>query len=111
MVFRVIAIKPASDAGKPVRVPLSGNLESGTVDEVVRHAVTERNVPSSDRDLTTRLKEQMKGNYGFTLNGRAVEGTYRIAASDYVEKTAPDGQTKYLEADLIIAAKETQGYQ
>ncbi len=109
--FKVVAIKPASDADNPVRVPLPENLQNASVDEIIRHALFDRNVPRSDRDLTARLQGEMQGQHGFTLNGKAVTPNYRVVKEDYVEKLAPDGRTPYQELSLIIAAKQTQGYQ
>lgn len=109
-IFKVAAIKPASDADNPVRVPLPENLQLATVEQIVAHALHERNVPRSDRDLTARLQGEMKADHGFTLNGRAVTPDYRITKEDYTEQTAPDGKTMYQEFMLVVAAKQTQGY-
>lgn len=109
--FKVVAVRPASDADRPVRVTLPENLQGASVTQIVRHVLHERNVPLSDRDLTTRIQGEMGKEHGFTLNGRAVTEDYTVAPTDYVERTAPDGKTQYHELDLIVAAKQKQGYQ
>ncbi len=109
--FKVAALKPASDADKPIRATLPEDMQHATIDAIARHVLFDRNIPLSDRDLTTRLQGEMKGDHGFTLNGRAVTGNYQIKPEDYTMKLAPDNKTQYGELTLVIAGIQTQGYQ
>src|SRR3989338_6738098 len=109
--FKAVKIRPASDADTPIRVILPDDFKGADITRILNHALTERNVPTSDKDLTTRIVGQMAGQHGFTLNGRTVTGDYAVQEGDYVQRIAPDGKPPYLEIDLVVAGKQVQGYR
>ncbi|MBI4918512.1 hypothetical protein HY837_01170 [archaeon] len=107
---KVAAIKPASDADLPMRLTLSEELQTGSVEEIVKFAVEGRNIPRRDRDMADRIKTEMTKDFGYTLNGKAVQGSYQMKEADFVETTTPNKEITYKEATIIVAAKQTQGY-
>ncbi len=107
---KVVAIKPASDADLPMRLTLPEELQNGTVEAIVKYSVEGRNIPRRDRDMAERVKTEMGRDFGYTLNGRAVQADHKMIEEDFVPTTTPNKEITYKEATIIVAAKQTQGY-
>jgi len=118
----VITIKPASTAEHAARFELSPEQLGQTIEKIIKYGVYERHIPRKQQVPVDRIKEEMTGEYGITLNDTAVKPTDTLAASYFKEETlknadgtpildANNQARMYLGATLIVAAKQKGGLE
>ena len=101
----IVAIRPGSSVEVPVRAPIALEQLDMTFEKLVGYVVGLNQNRQAARTAEA-IKTEMTGQYGITVNGKAVEKT-DVIKQYFVEATARD--TKYMSAEIIVASKQTGG--
>ena len=103
---RVVRIKPGTANEKSVKVVLPDTLQNGSIDDVIKYAITGE-LRRSDQRIAERVRNEMLNEYGMTVNAGPAKGNEKVA--DYfVRKTTPGG-IAFDEVEIVIAAKQEGG--
>lgn len=105
---RVVRIKPGTSSEKSVKVILPEELYDASVDKVLGYVMGE-DLKRKDERIAERIKNEMKGQYGMTINASPAKGDEMIKGY-FVQRETPNG-IQYLEAEIIIAAKQEGGLE
>ncbi len=103
----IIKIKPGTAAEKSMRFLLPYDQIGDPIDNVVKYALglqEEDGIKREGLRIQEKIGIEMKDKYGVTINGEAIKGTNKL--SDYIKDAKSVSGKKYLEAEIIIAAKQ-----
>lgn len=103
----IIKIKPGTAAEKSMRFLLPTDYVEDSVDNVVKYALglqEEDGIKREGLRIQGKIGTEMNDKYGITVNGEAIKGINRL--SDYLKEAQSTSGKQYLEAEIIIAAKQ-----
>ncbi len=104
---KVVKIKPATSKDKAIKVILPKDMYNAPVADVIKYVMANP-AQRADERIAERVSEEMKKDYGVTVNAQPVKGAEAIGAY-FVKKTTPGG-IEYEEAEIIIAAEQKGGF-
>ena len=103
----IVKIKPGTAAEKSMRFLLPEDAAGDSVDSVIKYALELREEDGIKREglrIQDKIGIEMKDKYGITVNGEAIKGRYSL--SNYLKEAKSVSGKQYLEAEIIIAAKQ-----
>ena len=109
----VVRLKPGTSAEKALKVILPAGLANQTIDQVIRHVMglgEENGLKRDDLRIKGRIQDEMGNRPGYSINGKAVLGNEQLAPYLQEGATARD-QTRYLEAEIVVAARQEGAYR
>ncbi|HLC55613.1 MAG TPA: hypothetical protein VJJ23_00045 [Candidatus Nanoarchaeia archaeon] len=109
-IAKVIKIKPGSSSEKSLKVLLSDlpeHMKNATIEQILKYATTGELSRGNER-YAERIRNEMQGAYGMTVNGNPVTGKENLGT--YFVRKEAEG-IPYDEVELIIAAKQEGGLE
>ena len=110
----LVRVKPGTAAEKSMMfvLPSELGLNGLTIDKVVTYALHLREEDGVARDtlrIQERIHVEMKEKYGVIVNGIAIPGPANLV--QYLQERLSPAGKQYLEAEIIIAARQEGAYR
>lgn len=104
----VVSIRPGSSAGQVLRFTVDGDVRDYSVEKIIQYGLDQNHARKGQRIADT-LKREVRDSYGVTAFDETV-GKTRPASELFRRQLGPDGETPYMGLDLVVASKQTGGY-
>ncbi|MBI5148986.1 hypothetical protein HZA33_04875 [Candidatus Pacearchaeota archaeon] len=105
----IVRLKPGTAAEKSMKFQLPKEKLGSSVEEIVTYALglgEDDGIKREDLRIAERVKKEMAGKYGISINGEAVDGK-KARIRDYLqERASKETKFQYLEAQIIVAARQ-----
>ena len=107
-IARVVRIKPGTAKEKSIKVILPQDMNGVTIEGVINY-VLKSDLKRKDERIAERVKNEMKGEYGYgiTVNSNPAQGNEKI--EDYFVNKQTEGGIDYKELEIVVAAEEDGG--
>lgn len=105
----IIKLRPGTAAEKSMKFQLPKEQAKGSIDQVVNYALGLTEADGLTREylrIAERVKVEMKEKYGISVNGMALEDSKKANIVDYLQDKKTEKGLEYLEAEIIVAARQ-----
>ena len=99
----------ASEKGILIKLPPDGRMDNASIDDVLKFVLSDKETAASEKygRLVARVGEEMKKQYGVTVNGETVQGAAKIGGY-FADRNLKDG-TGFRQLEIVVASKQEGG--